>query len=109
MSNKELNNKINTLEAMKADIERRQAEYEALAAQVKAEMTKRNLDELDTGIVTVTYKLVKSTRLDNKALKAAHPKIYDRFLNTSETQRFTVKANKFATAAAPSLKVVSAA
>lgn len=109
MSNKELNNKINTLEALKAAIERQQAEYDALAAKVKAELTKRNLDELDTGRVTVTYKTVASTRLDSKALKAAHPKIYDRFLNTSETQRFTVKANKIVTAAAPELKVVSAA
>lgn len=109
MSNKDLYSKINELEAMKAAIDRQQAEADALAEKIKAELTKRNVDELDTGRVTVTYKTVTSARLDNKALKAAHPKIYAQFTNASETRRFTVKANKFVTEAAPNLQVVPAA
>lgn len=109
MSNKDLYNKINELEAIKAEIDRQQAQADALTDKIKAELAKRNVDVLDTGRVTVTYKTVASARLDSKALKAAHPKIYAQFTNTSETRRFTVKANKFAAEAAPNLKVVSAA
>lgn len=109
MSNKELYSKINELEATKTEIDRLQAQADTLTDKIKAELAKRNVDVLDTGRVTVTYKTVASARLDSKALKAAHPKIYAQFTNTSETRRFTVKANKFTADTAPNLKVVSAA
>lgn len=109
MSNKELYSKINELEAIKAEIDRQQAQADAMADKIKAELAKRNVDVLDTGRVTVTHKTVASARLNSKALKAVHPKIYAQFTNASETRRFTVKANKFTAEAAPNLKVVSAA
>lgn len=108
MSNKELYSKINELEAIKAEIDRQQTQADALTETIKKELTRRNVDELATGRVTVTYKSVASARLDNKALKAAHPKIYAQFTSTRETRRFTVKANKFV-ATEPQLKIVSVA
>lgn len=98
MTNKELYERINQLQTMKATIDRQQKEFEALSEIVKTELIKRNADELDTGNTKVTYKVVDSSRFDSAAFKAAHPKMYQNFTSTSQIRRFVLKASEnFAT------------
>lgn len=90
MSGKELANKIDRLQALRAEIDQRQKEADNLAETIKAELLRRNLDEIKTEAAKITYKVVRSSRLDATALKKAHGKIYARFLKDTETRRFVV-------------------
>lgn len=79
------------------------AEYEAAEADEKAAATRKDeaanklkalLGEYETGKVgdrLVTWKTVRSQRLDSKALKAAHPEIYREFSKESSYRRFSIK------------------
>jgi len=90
MSNKELTSKIDRLREMRAEIDQKQKEADRLADTIKAEMLRRNVEEVETDSTKATYKVVKSSRLDTAALKESHSKIYERFLKAIETRRFVV-------------------
>lgn len=78
-------------------------DYELAAAEEKAAKMRKDeaanklkalLGEYETGKAgdkTVTWKTVKSSRLDTKALKAAHPHIYKEFEKESSYRRFAIK------------------
>jgi len=53
-------------------------------------MTAREVDTLTGVDWKVTWKTVKSSRLDSKALKAAFPDVYGQFCKTSTSQRFVL-------------------
>ncbi len=58
--------------------------------EIKAELTERGCDELTAGAFKISWKPVKSSRLDQKAIKAELPDIYARYTVQSDTRRFTV-------------------
>ena len=78
-------------------------EYELAAAEEKkakerkeeaANKLKALLGEYETGRIgdrLVSWKTVRSNRLDSKALKAAHPEIYQEFARESSHRRFSIK------------------
>ena len=74
------------------EIAKRQLEDEIEQAkdEIKQTMTDFNLDELTADVFTVRYKPVVSTRFDAAALKAKNKKLYDMFLKTSESMKFTI-------------------
>ncbi len=78
-------------------------EYEIACAEEKAAVQKKEeaanklkalLGKYETGKVgdrIVIWKTVRSNRLDSKALKAAHPEIYQKFVKESSYRRFEIK------------------
>lgn len=78
-------------------------EYELAAAEEKAAKERKEeaanklkalLGEYEVGKIgdkLVTWKTVRSNRLDTKALKAAHPEIYQEFARESSYRRFSIK------------------
>jgi predicted phage-related endonuclease len=72
---------------MKAELD---AEIEAAQDTIKAEMTARDVDELNADVFKVTWKAVTSTRFDTTGFKAAHKDIYDLFTKQTETRRFCI-------------------
>jgi len=67
-----------------------QAEIDSLQDTIKAEMTAREVDTLTGVDWKITWKTVKSSRLDSKALKAAFPDVYGQFCKTSTARRFVL-------------------
>ena len=77
--------------------------YERAAAEEKAAKERKEeaanklkalLGEYETGRIgdrLVSWKTVRSYRLDSKALKAAHPEIYQEFARESSYRRFSIK------------------
>lgn len=65
-------------------------EIEEAKDEIKQTITDFNLDELIADVFTVRYKPVVSTRFDAAALKAKNKKLYDMFLKTSESMKFTI-------------------
>ena len=65
------------------------AEMEATAAQIKEIMGER--ETVTAGPFKASNKLVTSSRLDSKGLKAAFPDLVARFTKAIQYRRFTVQ------------------
>lgn len=88
MSTKEVERKVKELRKLQAMIEEAQQEAEGIKDELKALMG--DTEELRAGEYKVTYKFVKSERLDTTALRMTMPDIAARFTKTMLTRRFCV-------------------
>lgn len=88
MSNHELTAKVKDLRGLQALIEEAQAEAETIKDAIKAHMGAS--EELRAGEYKVTWKMVKSARIDTGALRRALPEIARTFTKESSTRRFVV-------------------
>ena len=84
---------IKTIESLK--------EWEALAAeaaemvdslkdQIKAEMTARNVEELEAGQYIARFTTVLSNRFDSTAFKKVMPDVYKAYTKQVTSRRFSV-------------------
>ncbi len=83
MSGTELEAKVRELRQLQALIEEAQREAESVKDAIKAHMGAQ--EEIQAGEYRVTWKTVKSARMDTKALKAALPDVAARFTVESVT------------------------
>ena len=88
MSINELEMKIRELRQLQQLIEEAQAETEGIRDAIKAHMDAQ--EAIKAGEYTVTWKPVKTARIDTTALRAALPEVAARFTRTSTTRRFCV-------------------
>ena len=72
MSSMEIIRKIEELKELEAFIEEVKAEAETLRDEIKAEMMKRNTEELEAGQYIVHYTTVLSNRFDTSSFKKLH-------------------------------------
>ena len=90
MSTYELDNQVNSLREIQTTIERLTAEAEAIKDSIKAEMVNRGEETLTGNGWKASWKVIESSRLDSKALKAQAPEVYARFTISTRTSRFTI-------------------
>ena len=90
MSIMEIESKLQELQELKRMAEELGEEISAAEDLLKAEMTSRNVDTLTAGAFRVTWKLIESSRLDSKKLKAEMPDVADRFTIKTSARRFCV-------------------
>lgn len=88
MSISEIESKVRELRQLQALIDEATAEAETIKDAIKAHMG--DTEELRAGEYKVTWKTVKSSRLDTTALKKALPDVAERFTKTSTTRSFCV-------------------
>ena len=88
MSIFEMEQKIRELRQLQALIEEAQAEAEEIKDTIKAVMG--DTETLSVGEYKVTWKTVKSSRLDTAALKKALPEVAERFTKETTSRRFCV-------------------
>ncbi|BDF68193.1 hypothetical protein CE91St43_21650 [Oscillospiraceae bacterium] len=88
MSNHELEGKLRELRQLQALIEEAEAEAEGIKDAIKAHMG--DSEELRAGEYRVTWKTVKSARIDAVALRAALPEVVERFTRETTVRRFCV-------------------
>ncbi|CUO05428.1 hypothetical protein EAI89_05485 [Eubacterium sp. am_0171] len=79
--------KLKELEAQQKEIEE---QIEALKAEIKADMQRKDLEEQKAGDYMVRFTTVISNRFDGKAFKADHAKLYDQYIRTTESRRFSI-------------------
>lgn len=65
-------------------------EITAIEDTLKADMQRQGVDIIEAGKHTVRWAVVKSSRFDSKAFRAAYPTIYSDYTKPTETRRFTV-------------------
>lgn len=88
MSTHELEAKCRELRQLQALIEEAREEAEGIKDAIKAFMG--DSEAMRAGEYTITWKPVKSARMDVKALKAALPDVAARFVVENTTRRFCV-------------------
>lgn len=88
MSINEMTSKVRELKELQALIEEAEAEAEEIKDQIKKAMGES--EELRAGEYKVTYKTVKSSRLDSKNLKTDLSEIAVRYTVTMEYRRFAI-------------------
>lgn len=79
--------KLKELEAQQKEIEE---QIEALKAEIKADMQRKDFEEQKAGDYTVRFTTVISNRFDGKAFKADHSKLYDQYMRATESRRFSI-------------------
>ena len=88
MSTNEIEAKARELRQLQALIEEAQAEAEAIKDAIKAAMG--DSESIQAGEYKITWKPVKSSRIDTAALKKALPDVAERFTKETTVRRFTV-------------------
>lgn len=88
MSTKEIESKVRELRQLQALIEEAQAEADAIRDAIKAAMGES--EELRAGEYRITWKAVKSARIDTTAMKKALPDVVQAFTREIVTRRFCV-------------------
>ena len=92
MSMDELNTTARDLMSVRAMIAELEAEAETLTDKLKGAMIERGTEALQGDGWKASWKNVTSSRLDNKALKAAMPEIAAQFTKSTTTTRFVLSA-----------------
>ena len=88
MSTQEIESKVRELRQLQALIEEAQAEADAIRDAIKAAMGES--EELRAGEYRITWKAVKSARIDTTAMKKALPDVVQAFTREIVTRRFCV-------------------
>ena len=92
MSISEMEIKIKKMQEWEAIAEEAKAEAEALRDEIKAEMMKRETEELTAGSFIVRWTSVLSQRFDTTAFKREHGVMYQQYTKQTISRRFTISA-----------------
>ena len=90
MSTIELTAKVRGLKALQLLIEEAQAEAETIKDAIKAEMTAREVDEMQVDVFKIRWREVTTNRFDTTAFKTKYSDLYNQFTTPTTTRRFSV-------------------
>ena len=90
MTTTELTSTLRELKELKLMAAETASAIENLEDRIKAEMTKRNTDELIVDVFKVRWTTMTSNRFDSNAFKTTHAGLYQQFSKPVETRRFSV-------------------
>ena len=90
MSTTEITSKIEALQELEALIEEAKAEADSLRDEIKAEMLKRDTEELTAGQFIVRWTSVLSNRFDSTAFKKVMPDVYKAYTKQVASRRFSI-------------------
>lgn len=90
MTTKNIDLKAKELKELQIMADELNAKIEAIKDELKQEMCNRNVDELVTSEYKIRYKEVTNSRFDTKGFKAKYEDLYNRFVKTSTSKRFSI-------------------
>lgn len=90
LSERQIENRINKIKALEAEIKELEVELDSIKDELKADMRCKDVEEVATPNFTVRYKTIISNRFDSTAFKKAEPKMYEAYVKSSESRRFTI-------------------
>lgn len=79
--------KIKNLEAQKKELEK---QITAVQDELKAEMQLQNVDELNGCNGSVKWITFTAHRFDSKAFRSDHTALYNSYMKTIQSQRFSI-------------------
>lgn len=90
MTERRIERRLNRLAELEAQIAELQAEADSIKDEIKADMEAKGIYEMCCRDKVIRWRTIQTNRLDGKALKQAHPRIYAKFLVPQTSHRFTV-------------------
>lgn len=90
MTKTEMINTVKTLGEWEVLLTEAQAQVEFYRDQLKAEMTERDVEELDLGEYIIRWTSILSNRFDSTAFKKEHGDLYKQFTKQTASRRFTI-------------------
>ena len=90
MNNKELVEKIEALNEWEAILEEAKQEAESIRDEIKADMTEKEVEELDLGQYIIRYTSVLSNRFDTTSFKKTYGDLYKAFTKQVASRRFSI-------------------
>lgn len=90
MSSIEIIGKIEELKEWETVIAEAQAEAEAIKDAIKAEMLKRDTEELEAGQYIARFTTVLSNRFDTTCFKREHAEMYKQYTKQTASRRFSI-------------------
>lgn len=90
MTMQEIENKIKEYKELQRMAEELSAEMDKIKDELKAEFEKQHTDTITTNAFKMTFKTVKTKRVDTTALKKDMPDVAEKFTKETETKRFTI-------------------
>lgn len=87
MTAKQIENRIIKLQALEAQ----KKEIDTLIAEIKAAIQAEmgDAETIDAGRFMVRWTHYETPKFDSKAFKAAHPKMYEKFITVTRARRFS--------------------
>ena len=91
LTNRQIENRIRKIEALEEQIEALKEQADEIKDELKAELTERNIEVLETenGKV-VRYQFIGGWRFDSKRFKKEMPDMYNDYLTATSSFRFTI-------------------
>lgn len=90
MTNSELIKKIEALNEWETILEEAKNEVEAIRDEIKADMTEKDLEELDLGKYIVRWTPILSNRFDTTAFKKVYGDLYKAYTKQVASRRFSI-------------------
>ena len=90
MSNYEITGKIEALKEWEALLAEATAEVESIKDDIKREMEKRGVEELEAGQYIARFTTVLSNRFDSTAFKREHAEMYKMYTKQTTSRRFSI-------------------
>lgn len=90
MSKTEMISKIEALNEWEALMEEAKAEAEALRDEIKAEMAREDIEEMEVGQYIIRWTSVLSQRFDTTSFKNVMPDVYKSFTKQVASRRFSI-------------------
>ena len=90
MRTNEMIKKIEEIKELESMIAELKAEMESYKDELKAELTEREVEELEAGQYIVRYTDVLSNRLDSSRMKKDLPDLYKAYTKQVASKRFTI-------------------
>ena len=90
MNKKELVEKIEALNEWEAILEEAKEEADAIRDEIKADMTEKEVEELDLGQYIVRYTSVLTNRFDTTSFKKTYGDLYKAFTKQVTSRRFSI-------------------
>lgn len=94
MNKRTLQAKINKYAKLSNQIADLTKQKEALTAELKEYMITESLDTLTTKQYKIKYSSYERINFNSKIFKEEHPRMYDRYIYTTYTDRLTANLNK---------------
>lgn len=90
MNKQELLEKIEALNEWEAILEEAKQEADSIRDEIKADMTEKEVEELDLGQYIVRYTSVLTNRFDTTSFKKTYGDLYKEFTKQIASRRFSI-------------------